>query len=59
MSSGNCETSSLKVNVPEIIGVTGVSDDVETKVPNNPDELDSIKRDCFVRIGYASRGKDD
>lgn len=43
MSSGNCETSSLKVDVPERIGVTGVSQDVEMNVPNNPYELDSVK----------------
>jgi len=43
MSSCNHGTSSLKADVPEIIRVTRVSDDVETKVSNKPDELDSVK----------------
>jgi len=58
MSSYNCGTSSLKVDVPEMIGVTVVSDDVETKVSNKPDELDSVKRDRFARNGFISGVKD-
>ena len=58
MSSCNCGTSSVKADVPEMIGVTVVSDDAETKVSNKLDELDSVKRDCFVRIGFASGVKD-
>ena len=43
MSSYNCGTSSVKVDVPEIIGVTVVSDDVETQVSNKSGEFNSIK----------------
>jgi len=50
MSSSNYETSSLRMDVPYIIGVTRVSKAVETNVSNNPDEelgildvLDSVK----------------
>ena len=64
MSSGNCETYSSGTDVPEIVGVTGVS--ILTKIDDsgNSDEelgvlniLDSVKRDRFVRIGVASGGK--
>ena len=58
MSSCNCGTSYLKEDVPEMIRVTVVSDDVETKVSNKPDELDSVKRDRFSQNGFVSRVKD-
>ena len=58
MSSCSCGTSSLKAYVPEMIGVTVVSDDVETKVSNKPDELDSVMLDRFTQNGFVSRVKD-
>ena len=64
MSLGNYETSSSETDVPEIVGLTGVS--VLTKIDDlgNSDEelgvldvLDSVKRDRFDWIGVASGGK--
>jgi len=43
MSSCNYRTSFVKEDVPEIIGVTVVSDDVETQVSNKSSELDLVK----------------
>ena len=64
MSSGNCETSSSGTDVPKIVGVTRVSVHTEIDDSGNSDEelgvldvLDSIKRDRFIQIGVASRGK--
>jgi len=64
MSSGNCETSSLRTDVPEIVGVTGVSVATEINVSSNLDEelrvldvLDSVKQDHFIQIGVASGAK--
>ena len=58
MSSCNCGTSSLKADVPEMIRVTVVSYDVETKVSNKPDELHSVKQDHFAQNGFISGIKD-
>ena len=43
MSSCNCGTSFVKADVPEIIGVTGVSEDVETQVSNKLGDFDPVK----------------
>ena len=59
MSCYNCGTSPVKANVPEMIRVTVVSDDVETQVSNKPGELDAVKRDCFAQNGFVSEVKDD
>jgi len=58
MSSYNCRTSSVKAGVPEIIGVTEVSNDVETQVSNKPGDFDPIKQDYLARNGFISRVKD-
>ena len=64
VSSGNCETFSSVTDVPEIVGVTGVSVLTEMGESSNLDEepevldvLDSVKRDHFHLIGVASGGK--
>lgn len=65
MSSGNCETYPSKMNVPEMVGVIGVSVLTEINDSSNSDEelgfldvLDSVRRDCFDRIGEDSGGKE-
>lgn len=57
MSSCNYGTSSIKANVPEIIGVIVVSDDFETQVSNKSGEFDSVKRERFTQDGFVSRVK--
>ena len=59
MSSYNCEASFVKADVPEMIRVTVVTDDVKTKVSNKPGGVDSLKRDLFAQNGFISRVKDD
>ena len=58
VSSCNYGTSFVKADVQKMIGVTGVSDDVETRVSNKPGELGSVKRDHFAWNGFISRVKD-
>ena len=58
MSSCNYGTSSVKADVPEMIRVTVVSDDVETQVSNKSGELDSVKWDHFARNGFVFGVKD-
>jgi len=43
MSSCNCGTSSIEAGIPEIVGVTGVSEDVETQVTNKTGDFDLVK----------------
>ena len=64
MSSGNCETYSSEMDVPEMVGVTGVSVLTEIDDSGNSNELlgvldvlELVKRDRFSRIGVASRGE--
>jgi len=64
MSSGNCEISPSEMDVPKMVGVTGVSVLAEIDDSGNLDEelvvldvQDSVKRDCFDRIGIASGSK--
>ena len=58
MSSCNCGTSSVEVGIPEIVGVTGVSEDVETQVSSKPRDFDPVKQDCLAQNGFISRVKD-
>jgi len=58
MSSCNYITSSIKVDVLEMIGVAVVSDDVEKQVSNKPGEVDSVKQDRFTWNGFLSGVKD-
>jgi len=39
----NCGTSSVEVGIPEIVGVNGVSEDVETQVSDKPGDFDPVK----------------
>ena len=43
MSSRNCGTSSIEAGIPEIVGVTRVSEDVETQVSNKLGDIDPVK----------------
>lgn len=57
MSSSNCEDSYLKVDVPEIIRVTGAFDNVETKVPNNPDEQTQLNEIALSKLALLLEAK--
>ena len=43
VSSCNYGTSSVEARIPKIVGVTGVSEDVETQVSNKPGDFDPVK----------------
>jgi len=58
LSLGNCRTSSVEVGIPEIFGVTGISEVVRTLVLTLPRDLDSVKRVRFARSGFDSGDKD-
>jgi len=58
VSSCNCGTSSIEAGIPEIVGVTGVSEDVETQVSNKPGDFDLVKRVRFAQNGFVYGVKD-
>jgi len=64
VSSGNYKGSTSVADKPVIVGVTGfivhtgIGDSGKShEEPEVCDVLDSVKRDCFHRLGVASRGK--
>ena len=58
LSLGSCRTSCVEAGIPEMFGVTGVSDGVGTLVPTLPGDFEPIKRVCFVRNSFDSGDKD-
>ena len=59
LSFCGCWASSVEVGVPEMFGVTGVSDVVRTLVLTLTGDLEPVKRACFVRTSFDSGDKDD
>jgi len=58
MSSCNCGTSYVEVGIPEMVGVTRVSEDIGTQVSNKPGDFDPVKRVHLPRNGFVSGVKD-
>ena len=58
LSSSGYGTSSVKAGVPEIFGVTGVSEGVGTLVRTRPGDFELVKRVCFVRNSFDFGDKD-
>lgn len=58
LSLGNCRTSCVEAGIPEIFGVTRISEVVGTAVLTLPGDLDPVKRVRFARRGFDSGDKD-
>jgi len=58
LSLGNCRTSSVEAGIPEMFGVTRISEVVGTIVLTLPGDLDLVKRVRFSRSGFDSGDKD-
>jgi len=58
VSSCNCGASFVEAGVLEIVGVTGVFEDVETQVSSKPGDFDPVKQDRLARNRFVSRVKD-
>ena len=54
MSFCYCGISSVEAGMPEMFGVTGVSEDVGVLAPTNLGDFDPVKRVRFVQNGFAS-----
>ncbi len=53
MSFCCCGISSVEAGIPEMFGVTGVSEDVGVLAPTNLGDFDLVKRVLLVRNGFA------
>jgi len=58
LSLGDCRTSSIEARIPEMFGVTGISEVVGTLVLTLPGDLEPVKRVCFVHSSFDSGDKD-
>ena len=54
MSFYCCGISPVEVEIPEMFGVTGVSEDVGVLAPTNLGDFDPVKRVRFVHNGFVS-----
>lgn len=59
LSFGNCRTSCVEAGIPEIFGVTRISEVVGTTILTLPGDLDPVKRVHFSRRGFDSGDKYD
>ena len=59
LSSSGCRTSSTRAWIPEMLGVTGVSEGVGIFVPTRLGDFEPVKRVHFVRNNFVSSEKDD
>ena len=57
LSLGNCRNSCTEAGIPEMFGVTRISEVVGTTVLTLPGDLDPVKRVCFARSGFDSGDK--
>ena len=58
LSSCGYGTSSVEAGIPEMFGVTGVSDGIGTLVLTLPGDFEPFKRVRFVRNSFDSGDKD-
>ena len=58
MSSCNNKTSFVETGIPEMVGIIGISKDVETQVSNKPGDFDPVKRVHLARNVFISGVKD-
>ena len=58
MSFCGCGISSVEAGIPEMFGVTGVSEDVRVLAPTKLGDFDPVKRVRFVRNSFVSRVND-
>ena len=58
LSLDNCRTSCVEAGIPEMFGVTRISEVVGTTVLTLLGDLDLVKRVHFARRGFDSGDKD-